>query len=117
MCFVAMFAAMPLLAQQFDFGETMSKFAGDTGFAQMFATPGGWKTLVMLVISCFLLYLAIVKKYEPLLLLPIAFGMLLTLEAMKMENAIQADNAGTVTKILVSNGQSVQSGDPLVEIA
>ena len=53
-CFVAMFAAMPLLAQQFDFGETMSKFAGDTGFAQMFATPGGWKTLVMLVISCFL---------------------------------------------------------------
>jgi biotin carboxyl carrier protein len=36
---------------------------------------------------------------------------------MKMENAIQADNAGTVTKILVSNGQSVQSGDPLVEIA
>ena len=78
MCFVAMFAAMPLLAQQFDFGETMSKFAGDTGFAQMFATPGGWKTLVMLVISCFLLYLAIVKKYEPLLLLPIAFGMLLT---------------------------------------
>ncbi|MBQ1168714.1 MAG: sodium ion-translocating decarboxylase subunit beta, partial [Bacteroidales bacterium] len=56
----------------------MSKFAGDTGFAQMFATPGGWKTLVMLVISCFLLYLAIVKKYEPLLLLPIAFGMLLT---------------------------------------
>ena len=31
----------------------------------------------MIVIACFLLYLAIVKKYEPLLLLPIAFGMLL----------------------------------------
>lgn len=46
-----------------------------------------------------------------------AGDLLLTLEAMKMENAIQADNAGTVTKILVSNGQSVQSGDPLVEIA
>ena len=46
-----------------------------------------------------------------------AGDLLLTLEAMKMENAIQADNAGTVTKVLVSNGQSVQSGDPLVEIA
>lgn len=46
-----------------------------------------------------------------------AGDLLLTLEAMKMENAIQADNAGTVTKILVSNGQSVQSGDPLLEIA
>lgn len=46
-----------------------------------------------------------------------AGDLLLTLEAMKMENAIQADAAGTVTKVLVSNGQSVQSGDPLVEIA
>ncbi|MBQ3022447.1 MAG: sodium ion-translocating decarboxylase subunit beta [Clostridia bacterium] len=36
-----------------------------------------WKTVLMIVIACFLLYLAIVKKFEPLLLLPIAFGMLL----------------------------------------
>ncbi|MBQ7458789.1 MAG: sodium ion-translocating decarboxylase subunit beta [Bacteroidales bacterium] len=76
--FIAVFVAMPVIAQDFNFGETLSKFGSDTGFAQMFATEGGWKTLVMLVISCFLLYLAIVKKYEPLLLLPIAFGMLLT---------------------------------------
>lgn len=75
---VALFVAAPLMAQDFNFGETLQKFGADTGFAQMFATAGGWKTLVMLVISCFLLYLAIVKKYEPLLLLPIAFGMLLT---------------------------------------
>ncbi|MDR0873781.1 MAG: sodium ion-translocating decarboxylase subunit beta [Prevotellaceae bacterium] len=38
----------------------------------------GYKFLIMLVIGCLLLYLAIVKKFEPLLLLPIAFGMLLT---------------------------------------
>jgi oxaloacetate decarboxylase beta subunit len=38
---------------------------------------GGYKTVIMLVLACVLLYLAIVKKYEPLLLLPIAFGMLL----------------------------------------
>ena len=36
-----------------------------------------WKTVLMIVIACVLLYLAIVKKFEPLLLLPIAFGMLL----------------------------------------
>ncbi len=42
---------------------------------------------------------------------------LLTLEAMKMENAIQAEADGTVSKILVTVGQSVQSGDPLLEIA
>ena len=42
---------------------------------------------------------------------------LLTLEAMKMENAIQAEADGTVTKVIVSVGQSVQSGDPLLEIA
>ncbi len=39
---------------------------------------GDWRQLVMLCISFFLLYLAIKKQYEPLLLLPIAFGMLLT---------------------------------------
>ena len=76
--FVALFVAAPLVAQDFNFGETLRNFGEETGFAQMFATEGGWKTLIMLVISCFLLYLAIVKKYEPLLLLPIAFGMLLT---------------------------------------
>lgn len=38
---------------------------------------GGWKNLIMIGIACVLLYLAIRKKFEPLLLLPIAFGMLL----------------------------------------
>ncbi len=50
-------------------------FVKDTGFAMI---AGNWKILVMLLISFVLLYLAIVKKFEPLLLLPIAFGMLLT---------------------------------------
>ena len=43
-----------------------------------FANIGDWRQVVMLLLACFLLYLAIVKKYEPLLLLGIAFGMLLT---------------------------------------
>ena len=38
---------------------------------------GGWKNLIMILIACVLLYLAIKKQFEPMLLLPIAFGMLL----------------------------------------
>ncbi|MBR7130132.1 MAG: sodium ion-translocating decarboxylase subunit beta [Tidjanibacter sp.] len=59
-------------------GESISKFLETSGIYMMFAEAGGWKCLVMLALACFLLYLAIKKQYEPLLLLPIAFGMLLT---------------------------------------
>ncbi len=55
--------------------DTLINFVQDTGFAMVAANP---KVLIMLLISFVLLYLAIVKKFEPLLLLPIAFGMLLT---------------------------------------
>ena len=51
-----------------------------SGFAQIIVGfgDGGWQNLVMLVIACVLLYLAIVKKFEPLLLCGIAFGCLLS---------------------------------------
>ena len=55
--------------------DAITGFLGDTGFALM---GGDWRILVMILISFVLMYLAIVKKFEPLLLLPIAFGMLLT---------------------------------------
>ena len=58
-------------------GETISGFFTQTGFAMFFAGEN-WKCLIMIGVACFLLYLAIVKKFEPLLLVPIAFGMLLT---------------------------------------
>ena len=48
-----------------------------SGWAQIFFTEGGWKYAVMLAVACVLLYLAIVKQFEPLLL-PIGFGMLMT---------------------------------------
>lgn len=58
----------------FDFmKQNTYEFLQGTGFAAF-----DWKVLVMLVIASTLLYLAIVKQFEPLLLLPIAFGMLLT---------------------------------------
>ncbi len=52
-------------------------FLEQTGFYQ-FSLNGNWKCLIMIGISMVLMYLAIVKKFEPLLLLPIAFGMLMT---------------------------------------
>ncbi len=54
------------------FIDTLVGIWNNTGFMQ--AT---WQTWVMLIIACVLIYLAIAKQYEPLLLLPIAFGMLL----------------------------------------
>ena len=55
--------------------ETIINFLNQTGFSMI---ADNWKVLVMIGISCLLMYLAIVKKFEPMLLLPIAFGMLLT---------------------------------------
>ena len=55
---------------------TLGKLALESGFAQFFE-PGGWKYFVMILIACVLLYLGIVKKFEPLLMVGIAFGCLL----------------------------------------
>ena len=57
--------------------DAIKNFLGTTGVAKLIAEPGWWQYLVMYVIIGALFYLAIVKKFEPLLLMPIAFGMLL----------------------------------------
>ena len=59
----------------FSVGNAIGKFVSEAGF-NGFAKD--WRYVIMLLISFVLLYLAIVKKFEPLLLMPIAFGMLLT---------------------------------------
>ncbi len=56
-------------------GAAFTDLFATSGIAMLLANP---KALVMVAVACFLLYLAIVKQFEPLLLLPIAFGMLLT---------------------------------------
>ncbi len=71
--FITPFAAK---AENVSLGEDLMKFFNDTGFAKL--ADGNWLCLVMIGVACLLFYLAIVKKFEPLLLLPIAFGMLLT---------------------------------------
>ena len=56
--------------------EVIKQFFLETGFVKLFTND--WKNLIMIAVACVLIYLAIVKQFEPLLLLPIAFGMLLT---------------------------------------
>ena len=56
---------------------TLGGLVQDSGFAGFFAA-GGWKNLIMIAVACVLLYLGIHKKFEPLLLVGIAFGALLT---------------------------------------
>ena len=65
-----MFNSEPVTAM-----SAVKNFLGQTGFSMI---AQNWKVLIMILISCVLLYLAIVKGFEPLLLIPIAFGMLLT---------------------------------------
>lgn len=59
-----------------EFFNLIGNFFKDSGIAGFFA-DGGWRYLIMIVLACVLLFLAIKKKFEPYLLLPIAFGMLL----------------------------------------
>lgn len=56
----------------YSFSDTVLKILNDSGFAAI-----TWQQILMLIVACVLVYLAIVKKFEPLLLLPIAFGVLL----------------------------------------
>ena len=57
--------------------EAINNFLTSTGFFQ-FTQGDNWKCIVMILISCLLLFLGIKKKFEPLLLVPIAIGMLVT---------------------------------------
>ena len=61
-------------------GDILLTLWGKSGFSAIFAgfSDGGWQNLVMIAIACVLLYLGIGKKFEPLLMVGIAFGCLLS---------------------------------------
>ena len=61
-------------------GEILLNLWNSSGFAALFSgfADGGWQNLVMIIVACVLLYLGIVKQFEPLLLVGIAFGCLLS---------------------------------------
>ena len=60
---------------EFSFFDVLHRIFAESGFASLLG--GDWKNLIMLIVACVLLYLGIGKKFEPLLLVPIAFGMLM----------------------------------------
>ena len=85
--------------------EAIVNFLTSTGFYQFFQGDN-WKCAVMIVIACVLLFLGIVKKFEPLLLVPIAFGMLVT----------NLPGAGMFHEILVAGGHvhwDLFGGEPI----
>lgn len=93
--------------------EVFSNFLQTTGFAALFQDGGveAVKTIIMLVIACVLLYLAIVKKFEPLLLLPIAFGMLLSnLPMIKDSSAIMMHTDWFTDPQYLINGKDIDIG-------
>ena len=57
--------------------EVIKSILMNSGYAYFFTADGGWKNLVMLIVAFFFLWLGIKKGFEPLLMIPIAFGMLL----------------------------------------
>lgn len=93
--------------------ESFLNFLQNTGFYALISSGGldAVKTIIMLAIACVLLYLAIVKKFEPLLLLPIAFGMLLTnLPMIKDSSAIMMHTEWFTDTQYMIDGHSLDVG-------
>ena len=85
---------------------SLEQFLTQTGVYRLIAdNPNWWKTLAMIAISGVLVYLAIAKGFEPLLLLPIAIGMLLT--NIPGANIFHAD---WFTKVHINYGQVLHEG-------
>ena len=57
--------------------NNLQQIFSNSGYAEIITAVGGYRYAVMLLVACILLYLAIVHQFEPLLLLPIGFGMLM----------------------------------------
>ena len=87
-------------------------FLQTTGFSALFAQGPEFaiKTIIMLAIACVLLYLAIAKKFEPLLLLPIAFGMLLSNLPMFTNSSAIMMHPELFTEKVIDYGRVLKEG-------
>lgn len=93
--------------------ESFANFLQNTGLYALISSGGidAVKTIIMIAIACVLLYLAIVKKFEPLLLLPIAFGMLLSnLPMIKDSSAIMMHTEFFTNPEYMSDGKYINVG-------
>lgn len=94
----------------FSFTAVLGKILGESGYAG-FLADGGWRNLVMILIAFVLLYLGIAKKFEPLLLVTIAFGMLLA--NLPFSNMVSnVDNGGLLHYLYT--GVSLDIYPPLI---
>lgn len=97
--------------------EMLRRFAASTGFAELFSRPDWYKTLIMYAIIGVLIYLAIVKKFEPLLLLPIAFGMLLAnLPGAGLMHSELFYDEYYIAKGLIAEGEHISLGLMVKEV-
>lgn len=93
--------------------ESFAHFLQNTGLYALISSGGidAVKTIIMIAIACVLLYLAIVKKFEPLLLLPIAFGMLLSnLPMIKDSSAIMMHTEFFTNPEYMTDGKYINVG-------
>ena len=93
--------------------ESFANFLQNTGLYALISSGGidAVKTIIMIAIACVLLYLAIVKKFEPLLLLPIAFGMLLSnLPMLKDSSAIMMHTEFFTNPEYMTDGKYINVG-------
>lgn len=93
--------------------ESFANFLQNTGLYALISSGGidAVKTIIMIAIACVLLYLAIVKKFEPLLLLPIAFGMLLSnLPMVKDSSAIMMHTEFFTNPEYMTDGKYINVG-------
>ena len=93
--------------------ESFANFLQNTGLYALISSGGidAVKTIIMIAIACVLLYLAIVKKFEPLLLLPIAFGMLLSnLPMIKDSSAIMMHTEFFTNPEFMTDGKYINVG-------
>ena len=79
-----------------EIGTTLWGLFQNTGFYAFYSQEGGYKYIIMIFVALFFLYLAIAKKFEPILLVPIAFGMLLANLPLSnlMKEATEDSNGG-----------------------
>ena len=98
-------------------GEILQKFAASSGFSKLFSEGDWWKTLIMYAIVGVLVYLAVVKKFEPLLLLPIAFGMFLAnLPGAGLMHSELFYDEHYIAKGIIEAGQHVSLGTMVKEV-
>jgi oxaloacetate decarboxylase beta subunit len=94
----------------------------ETGFSDLY-----WGNLVMILIGGALIYLGIARKYEPLLLIPIGFGILLvnlplgglmdsTMVATEVDIRAGEEQCGQVIEVVVDKNEKVQEGDLLIRL-